>query len=492
MKVSLEPLLRRLSYQPPFETPFEFVQTSHPSIVIGKDDFACHTTTSNPFDLISIQNEQILFNAMGPFSYLPRKDIETLAQNGPSVKDMLAGLSEDELKDLTQLELSETIESLEDAAKKAPIVRLVDAIIREAHARRASDIHLEPTQHGTSLRYRIDGVLYEQQAPPRALFPAIASRIKILAGINIAEKRLPQDGRIRMKSDESELDIRVATVPSIYGESISLRLLDKSNKMRSLTDLGLSKYDLERISILSSYPNGIILVTGPTGGGKTTTLYAMLQAIRTSERKILTLEDPVEYEIAGVTQIQVKPKIGLTFAEGLRSLLRHDPDVLLVGEIRDRETAEMAIHASLTGHLVLSSLHTNDAPGAVTRLLDMGIEEFLLASTIRAVLAQRLVRVLCHNCRKLESDGTYSSVGCEECDGTGFHGRTAIYELMVVDDQLRDEITSGTTTNTLRGLAIKAGMRTLLEDGLTKVEQGITSIAEVHRVLGKSYVGEVV
>ncbi len=335
-------------------------------------------------------------------------------------------------------------------------------------------------------------MLYEQQAPPRELFPAIASRIKILAGINIAEKRLPQDGRIRMKSDESELDIRVATVPSIYGESISLRLLDKSNKMRSLTDLGLSKYDLERISILSSYPNGIILVTGPTGGGKTTTLYAMLQAIRTSERKILTLEDPVEYEIAGVTQIQVKPKIGLTFAEGLRSLLRHDPDVLLVGEIRDRETAEMAIHASLTGHLVLSSLHTNDAPGAVTRLLDMGIEEFLLASTIRAVLAQRLVRVLCHNCRKLESDGTYSSVGCKECDGTGFHGRTAIYELMVVDDQLRDEITSGTTTNTLRGLAIKAGMRTLLEDGLTKVEQGITSIAEVHRVLGKSYVGEVV
>ncbi|MDD4518942.1 MAG: GspE/PulE family protein, partial [Limnochordia bacterium] len=445
--------------------------------------------TSNPLDLLSFQNQQITHGITNDLIYINRDTVEFLDKE-PSVMDTLADLSEEDLEELGQL--AQTSEAIEDVAWKAPVVRLVDAIICEAYRKRASDIHLEPTQDGVSLRYRIDGILYEQLAPPKQLFSAIASRIKILSQMNIAEKRLPQDGKIRMKVGLADLDIRVATVPSVYGESLSLRLLDKSANLRSLQQLGLSEYDLSRMNQLLRQNTGIILVTGPTGGGKTTSLYAILTAIQSPERKILTLEDPIEYEISGITQIQVRPKIGLTFADGLRSLLRHDPDVLMVGEIRDRETAEMAVQASLTGHLVLSSLHTNDAPGALTRLLDMGIEPYLIASSLKAVLAQRLVRVLCTKCKSpvLEGGGSYEAVGCSFCDGKGFYGRTAIYELMICDRALRQEIMAGSDTEQTRRLAIEGGMRTMIEDGRIKASCGTTTMDEVQRVLGSGLVQE--
>lgn len=376
--------------------------------------------------------------------------------------------------------------ALEDVAQKTPVVKLVDAIINEAYTKRASDIHFDPTEEGVNIRFRIDGILYPQSYPPKYLYSAIISRIKILAGLNIAEKRLPQDGRIRTNIQDHALDIRVATVPSIHGESMSLRLLDKSDQVLTLTQLGLSEYNLEIINQVFTQTNGIILTTGPTGSGKTTTLYAILQAIRTNERKILTLEDPVEYEIPGITQTQIKPKIGLTFANGLRSLLRHDPDVILVGEIRDKETAEMAIHASLTGHLVLSSIHTNDAPGAITRLLDMGIEPFLIASSLRAVVAQRLVRVLCSKCKSPNADGSFRPAGCDICGHTGFLGRTAVTEIMQCDEQTRHAILEGSNINDLQSLATKTQMTSMLNDALAKVASGITSLSEVHRVLGST------
>lgn len=437
--------------------------------------------SSDPFDLQNIQNEQVINKTNIPFRYINKDQFDIMLQGESPVEITLANLSNAEIAELERFEISEASDSLEDVAKKAPVVRLVNAILKEASQKRASDIHIDPTEKGVSLRYRIDGVLYEQVPPPRKLYLAIISRIKILAGINIAEKRLPQDGRIRLNVDHGELDIRVATIPSIYGESVALRLLDKSIKMRSLTELGLSDYDLQRLQQVVRSTSGIILVTGPTGSGKTTTLYAMLQEIRSAEHKILTLEDPVEYEIPGITQIQVKPKIGFGFADGLRSLLRHDPDVILVGEIRDRETAEMAIHASLTGHLVLSSLHTNDAPGAITRLLDMGIEPFLLATSLRGVLAQRLVRLLCNVCAGY---GEYNNSFCAACDGTGFRGRSALYELMICNDSLKDTILVGGDNNALKKLAKLNGMMTMAENGSEKVEVGLTSHIEIQRVLG--------
>lgn len=452
-----------------------FRRAASENVIVGSASGSNVVYSSNPFDLVDIQNEQVLAGVTGPLCYLSRDDMRSKLGGGPSVADTLAALSSEELSEVAFLQMGSEEEFLEDAAQKAPIVRLVDAIIREAHRLRTSDIHLEPTQTGVSLRYRIDGVLYERPSPPLFLFPAVISRIKILAALNIAEKRLPQDGRFRFNVDGSELDIRVAVMPSIYGESASLRLLDKSIRLRSLPELGLSEYDQERLAHLFRRTDGIILVTGPTGGGKTTTLYAMLQAIRSPGRKILTVEDPVEYEMEGITQTQIHSKIGFTFANGLRALLRHDPDVLLVGEIRDRETAEMAIHSSLTGHLVLSSLHTTDAPGAITRLLDMGIEPYLVSSSLQAVLAQRLLRVLCTVC---------GGEGCDNCAGTGFFGRTAVYELLIVDDVLRTAIMNRSNADQLRSIALQQGMRPMRADGLDKISKGLTTYEELERVLG--------
>ena len=391
---------------------------------------------------------------------------------------------------------------LRDQANDAPVVRLVNELIAEAVAAGASDIHLEPYESRLRMRVRIDGVLREQPPPPPALRSAIASRIKIMASLDIAEQRLPQDGRITANVRGREIDIRVSTVPNLGGESIVLRILDAERTPLALDSLGLSDDIAGALAQQLTLAHGIVLVTGPTGSGKTTTLYAALQRLNTPDRKVLTVEDPVEYELAGINQIQVKPQIGLTFARSLRSMLRHDPDVMMVGEIRDRETAEISVQAALTGHLVLSTLHTNDAASTLTRLLDMKIEAYLLASSLRAILAQRLVRRLCLQCRSpyraspeqaaylalddvAAGDGgptLYRANGCERCAGTGYQGRIAIAEFLPITDAIRRLILGQADDSTLRDAARHDGMRALRQDGLLKAAQGITSVEEVLRV----------
>ncbi len=391
----------------------------------------------------------------------------------------------------------EDISHLKDLASEAPIIKLVNMVITRAVESRASDIHIEPYEDELKIRYRIDGVLHEVETIPRRLQAAIVSRVKIMAKLNIAERRLPQDGKIRLKVLGKDIDMRVSTIPVLYGESVVIRLLDRESIFIKLEDLGFPEQTLKTFESLIHRPHGIILVTGPTGSGKTTTLYAALDKINSPEKKIITVEDPVEYQLKGVNQIQVKPQIGLNFANTLRHIVRQDPDIIMIGEIRDLETAEIAIQASLTGHLVFSTLHTNDAPSAITRLIDMGVEGYLLASTIRGVLAQRLVRVICSGCREEDREVTdeqrevlgirgdiplYRGRGCEECAGTGYRGRTGIFELFLVDDDIRGLITKGVSSSVLKREAIGKGMRTLLEDGIDKVTSGITTIGEVLRV----------
>jgi general secretion pathway protein E len=385
-----------------------------------------------------------------------------------------------------------------DGDDEAPIIRLVNSLMSQALKDRASDIHIEPFEREMSVRFRIDGVLREIIKPPKRFQNSITSRVKIMAGLNIAEKRLPQDGRIRLKVAGKDIDIRVSTVPTSYGERIVMRILDRSSVLRDLDTIGFSQRNLRVMNELIQKPHGIILVTGPTGSGKTTTLYACLAKINKPNLNILTIEDPVEYQLKGVGQVQVNPKIELTFAGGLRSFLRQDPDVIMVGEIRDRETAEIAIQASLTGHLVLSTVHTNDAPGAVTRLVDMNIEPFLVASSLVGVLAQRLVRTICQNCKfeyapsaeELQEVGMdpeiakrlWKGEGCSQCQGTGYRGRMGIYELMLIDDDIRRLILQNTDAATVKNMARQKGLRTLREDGADKVLAGITTASEVARV----------
>jgi len=394
----------------------------------------------------------------------------------------------------------EKVEQLIGVASEAPIIRLVNFIMARAIERGASDIHMEPYEKALRVRYRIDGVLEDVESPPRRLQTAIVSRVKIMARLNIAENRLPQDGRVKLRIGGKAIDFRVSTVPTLYGESVVIRILDQSSVPLNMETLGFSPATLATFRPMVSAPYGMVLVTGPTGSGKTTTLYAALQEIKTSERKIITIEDPVEYQIPGVIQIQVKPQIGLTFASGLRSIVRQDPDVILVGEIRDRETAEIAIHSALTGHMVLSTLHTNDAAGAVTRLLEMGVEEYLLPSCLMGVLAQRLVRTICEDCTAprdipkalreevLRETGSFPEGelrigrGCEACAGTGFRGRSAIFELLPVTEGLKELVLSRADAGTLRSKAVEEGMRLLREDGWEKVRRGITTIEEVLRV----------
>jgi len=386
---------------------------------------------------------------------------------------------------------------LDTAAEDASIIRFVNQVLRDAIELRASDIHLEPFEHELRIRYRIDGVLQDVPVPSqiKRFQPAIVSRVKILSHLNIAEKRLPQDGRIKIRIDESEVDIRVSVIPMLHGEAVVMRLLRQNATLRGMRHLGMNARELECFERVLQLPHGIILVTGPTGSGKTSTLYTALSQINDSVRKIITIEDPVEYQLRGVNQIQVSEKAGLTFARGLRSILRHDPDVLLIGEIRDQETAQIAVQASLTGHLVFSTLHTNDAPGALTRLVDMGIEPYLVASSLEAVLAQRLVRVLCEHC-KAEDDSPaaqafksqvgipanttiYRSVGCRECRQTGFFGRHAIFEWMDSDNEIRQLILKNSSSDHIRDAARRAGMCTLAEDGWRLVRLGITTVEEV-------------
>lgn len=382
----------------------------------------------------------------------------------------------------------------------APIIRLLNALFLQAVKERASDIHIEPYEKELEVRFRIDGVLQKVLSPPKIIQDALVSRVKIMSNLDIAEKRLPQDGRIRLLIGGKDIDIRVSIVPTTFGERAVLRLLDRSYGIMTLDSLGFSGNEGRLFSELLARTSGIVLVTGPTGSGKTTTLYAALNKIHTEEKNIITVEDPVEYQLKGVGQIHVNPKIGLTFAAGLRSILRQDPDVIMVGEIRDFETAEIAIQASLTGHLVLSTLHTNDAPSAITRLLDMGVEPFLVASSLIAVLAQRLVRTLCPFCKEQyapsESEKTYfpspptslfKATGCSKCRHSGYIGRTGIFELLLLDNKVRQMTTSRKDSQVIRDYAVAKGMKTLYADGIEKATKGLTTLEEVLRVIQKDY-----
>ena len=405
--------------------------------------------------------------------------------------DRFSGQSDDEF-----------IEHLKDLASEAPVIRLVNQIIHRAVDISASDIHIEPFEEGLQLRYRVDGVLQEQPDPPGAnLAPAIASRIKLLSGMNIAERRLPQDGRIMTRVKGHELDLRVSTIPTVHGESIVMRVLDRESIRLSLSDMGFSGDTLARYQTLLAKPHGVLLVTGPTGSGKTTTLYASLASLDSERLKIITVEDPVEYQLEGVNQIQVQAQIELTFARSLRSILRQDPDIIMSGEMRDTETAQIGVQSALTGHLVLSTLHTNTAAGAITRLEDMGVERYLITSSVNGVLAQRLVRTLCSSCKesvelsevairkynlqRFLSDGqqtVFQAKGCDQCGYTGYVGRTSIHELFLLDEEMHRVIMEGADATILHSAARRQGMITLYEDGLRKVVQGQTSLEEVMRV----------
>lgn len=406
--------------------------------------------------------------------------------------DAVAGIEVMDVDDQADLDVS-------SAAHDASIIKFVNQILTEAIESRATDVHVEPFENQLRLRYRIDGVLQEANVPPsvRRFHAAIVSRLKILSHLDIAEKRLPQDGRIKLKLSGREVDVRVSIIPMIHGEAVVLRLLQRSDALLGTGHLGMSRRDQELFNRVLEMPHGIVLVTGPTGSGKTTTLYAALSRINDTERKIITIEDPVEYQLRGVNQIQVSTKTGLTFAQGLRAILRHDPDVVLVGEIRDRETAEIAVQASLTGHLVFSTLHTNDAPGAATRLVDMGVEPYLVASSLEVVIAQRLVRLICTGCKRQlpESDVKrlrdtlgpmvpevlYAGTGCRACQGTGYMGRQGVFEVMAVSDEIRGLILQRAPAYELRRVAARQGMQSLRQDGWRIIAEGRTTIDEVFR-----------
>ncbi len=399
----------------------------------------------------------------------------------------------------------EDLEHLKGLAQEAPIVRLVNVLISRALDMRASDIHFEPFERSFQVRCRVDGVLFDLDQPQKAMQSAIVSRLKLMANLNIAERRLPQDGKIKIRFGNREVDIRVSSVPTIYGESVVLRLLAQESVEYDLTNLGMHRKDLDYVGNLIERPYGMILVTGPTGSGKTTTLYGVLKKLNTVTRKIITVEDPVEYQINGINQVQVRPQIGLTFANALRSLVRQDPDVLLIGEIRDKETADIAIESALTGHLVLSTLHTNDAPGAITRLRDIGIESFLMADSLLSIMAQRLIRVLCPHCKMeysaREGDRNrigellhdlppsltlYRNKGCERCGYTGYRGRQAIFEVLPVNESVKSAIVAGNDAGTIARIAFELGYRQLAHHGFQKVVEGMTSLSEVLRVTSLS------
>jgi general secretion pathway protein E len=417
-------------------------------------------------------------------------------QEQQNINRIIEDIDEGQLEYIEQGD--EDVGHLKDLASEAPIIKLVNLLISGAVEGRASDIHIEPFEDELKVRYRIDGVLHDIESVPKKLQAAIVSRIKIMAKVNIAERRLPQDGRIRLKVGEREIDLRVSTIPILHGESVVMRILDKESIVIDLNRLGFDSVTLVGLHHLITRPHGIVLVTGPTGSGKTTTLYGALDKINSPDKKIITVEDPVEYQLKGVNQIQVKQQIGLGFATALRHIVRQDPDIIMIGEIRDLETAEIAIQSALTGHLVFSTLHTNDAPSAVTRLIDMGVQTFLLSSTVRGILAQRLVRVICPSCKEVDQnagtgeelallnipEGTtlYKGRGCERCAFTGYHGRSGLFELCLIDETIRRMILEKADSNDIRAAARKNGMRTLMEYGAQVVREGVTTLSEVFRV----------
>jgi general secretion pathway protein E len=457
--------------------------------------------TSNPSYYQPIDELRMLLGLHASIAIsTPKIIIDTINRYYPieGTTEMMEGLAEE--KELSEEELG--LEDIEEKdiltmAQEAPIIKLVNHILYQAVKRGASDVHIEPYEKEVQVRYRIDGVMYLAFSPPKRIQGAIVSRIKIMSNLNIAEKRLPQDGRINIKVGDKAIDIRVSILPTSFGERIVMRLLDKSRTFGNLADLGFDPRDYKLIVNAISRPNGIVLVTGPTGSGKTSTLYSVLSKLNSPEVNIITVEDPVEYQMKGVSQVQVQPKIGLTFAAALRSILRQDPDIVMIGETRDFETAQIAIQAALTGHLVLSTLHTNSAPATITRLVDMGIEPFLIASTITCVVAQRLVRRLCDHCKEkyiptpemIASIGItpeqakhitfYKPIGCEECAHTGFKGRLAIFEVMPMTQEIAKLTMEQADASVIAKAAIKEGMTTLLQDGIRKIKEGLTTIDEV-------------
>ena len=475
-------------------------------IILHKDDETAHVAINDPFQFDVIENIKVFTGKKITLVLAKKLDILKLSdmlagEDGESADQVIEDLREgtDNIEILG--EIDETGEDVLDLANEAPVIKLMNLMITEALKSRASDIHIEPSEEGITVRYRIDGVLYNVLSPPKNYQQAIISRVKIMAHLNIAENRLPQDGRIKVKYGTIDVDVRVSIIPSVVGERVVMRLLVKDERHMNINNLGMKDENIGELRGLLRSPNGIIIVSGPTGSGKTTTLYAAMNEINTTDKNIITIEDPVEYRIKGISQIQVNPKIDLTFARGLRSILRQDPEVIMVGEIRDRETADIAIQAAMTGHLVFSTVHTNDAASGVVRLLDMGIEPYLISSTVIAFLSQRLVRVLCLHCKVqtsidpeilvnegidpalFENREVYRAEGCSKCQKTGYHDRIGIYEMILVGREVRMMIIEKRDAAYIRDRCIEMGMRTMLDDGIEKVLNGVTTLEEVVRVI---------
>lgn len=472
---------------------------------ISEENGILNIATANPLKPGLIDAMRMVTGGRIKLSLSPRDDIAAAAKQlyGVGAETLDRMMQDDNRIDLDNDTLLK--QDLNDLDQEASVVKFVNQIIWEAHQNRATDIHIEPMEVDLRIRYRIDGVLHQTPVPAtlKRFQSSIISRIKVMANMDIAEKRLPQDGRISIRIQGEEIDVRVSTMPTVYGESVSLRLLLRGSGMINMSQLGLEPDDEKILTRMITRPHGILLCTGPTGSGKSTSLYAWLHTINSLDKRIMSAEDPIEYEMAGVNQVQMKPEIGLTFAHTLRTFLRQDPDVIMVGEIRDRDTAEIAIRAALTGHLVFSTLHTNDSAGTVNRLLDMGIEPFLVASSVEGIVAQRLIRRLCPNCRKpliiddvkrefleregfpmetLETHTIYEPNGCDECRGSGFKGRTGIYEILVIDDNIRPYIINRASASEIKREALKHGLHTLRDDGWRKVLSGTTTVEEILRV----------
>ncbi len=487
------------------KVPVQFAR-NHNLVAIGQENGTVRVATCAPLEINPMDDLASLLGAEVEPVLSSRSEIANLISRAYKAKADVVDEALGDFEDEDIVGLSKEIEESEDLldmANKAPIIKLINMILFQALKMRASDIHLQPFEDRLQIRYRIDGILYDMEAPPKKVQEAIISRIKVMGKMDIAERRLPQDGSTSIRLGDSDVDIRLSSVPTLHGERIVMRLLDKGARLYDLEEIGFTERDMELFVKYIDYPNGILFVTGPTGSGKTTTLYSALKRINAAEINVMTIEDPIEYQLAGISQIQVSNKKGLTFASGLRSLLRQDPDVMMVGEVRDVETARIAIQAAQTGHLVFSTLHTNDAAGAITRMLDIGIEPYLVSSSVICVMAQRLVRLICQECRegiepsemdlkkmqeigldskRLPGGRVWKGRGCEACFGTGFTGRTGIYEILPIDDLVRNQIMDRVGSNTIKKTAVERGMKTLRMDGIEKVIKGQTTLDEVMKV----------